>query len=70
MFKRYDRKADGMLDLNEFELLCHKLTEKSNVLDNYDEKYVTLNALYTSFTSYLLNSKTFGPVSLREALHI
>ncbi len=68
LYEKYDRNSDGILDLNEFEPLGHRILsiKQTQIEKNEpaagDEEFITLNSFYEPITSDLINNKTYSPV--------
>lgn len=67
LYEKYDRNSDGILDLNEFEPLGHRILsiKQTQIEKNEpaagDEEFITLNSFYEPITSDLINNKTYSP---------
>ena len=51
MYEKYDLNSDGILDINEFEPLAHKVMDIKSEHDydepiSDDDEFITLNAFY------------------------
>ena len=68
LYKKYDRNSDGLLDLNEFEPLGHRILSirhehiEKNQPAAGKEEFITLNSFYEPIISDLISNKTYSPV--------
>jgi hypothetical protein len=68
LYEKYDRNSDGILDLNEFEPLGHRILSirhkhiEKNQPAAGEEEFITLNSFYEPIISDLISNKTYLPV--------
>ena len=74
LHEKYDKNNDGLLDLDEFEPLGHRILSirqkhiENNEPADGDEEFVTLNSFYEPVVSDLINNKTYAPVTTRSLI--